>query len=1313
MHAREKSKRHGSSRKQMTSEGKNMRNTKILIGMAIVAMLLSVPLVCSMNTDVSADGEVLNYKAGSGSWVQLTSGSALNLTEDTLINGTVFAGMTITVKGGVKLTVVTEAGLASELTVLPTAAISFENSAVGKVTVERGHINNKGTIKTTTAIDLDIKLGASITNAAGADIALDTDPSHADPSTLRTLTVYGCFTNNAITLNAEIVYKNLVYMSFPSNIIFANGTPVTVEKIDDVNTGIYCKDRTGSPVMPKVYNLDGSETTETINGTDLSTYMLVGCYFNPGTALSYPSSSIDFVSGTLNAIMPSFAGSGYNGDAKLTVSSSNDVHILSGIYFGDNGRYLSGLTVDAPGRTVTMQMRLGITEDTIIQSPGATWTFEGVRVETYRITGKPSVEIGGTFTIDGRSSLINADGNGNYLVKSTGRLVAGTEILVGGSDASLSITDGGITITPIGSTGWSMEVNGAVSVNTGRTFKVRAEDRITVAAGKELVVKGTLDASAIGQGDYMMMAGGTLILDGVQIFGATSMELSSATSSAKVKVTMNGSGDALSILAMNDTTVTVNGTVSLDMLSSFAHDSADSKVVVKDGAVLNIRGSMSAMDKDQVSAEPGGKYVVYGTTSLTIGTTEYLNSVLPSGAVFRIDGGSTSITANTQGGFGMSVDGELSLNAGRTFGFGSSDTVTVSAGWNFNINGTVSFVSDSGTLPVKGGSYVVNPSGKVLLDGVELIGSAGVFMTTGKISLSANAKGGFTARYAGPMTVTADYIIGLNDEIVAGTDGTLRINSGITLTTRGFLNYLDGGLSIMGTLVVTETGLLQKDSTNEYGFAEDAMIASILQAGDTPEPGTLTFTVNSGVTNILLRGTWYNDVATTFTDRTLTIGSTTEEGKLSLGRSPSHTSTFFADFGNLLIRNGSVTVAGDTAVGFKGNATTTPDLGHFIVDGSDVVLIFDSGSVVNMLIETQNYQPRLEGTLDRMDSVMVEGSMKVHNNASLNLTDGTNMTVNGTMELLKVSGSDPALTTFGGRLKASILINYGTSESDDGIDGDIGSIIATIYKWADGQDHTLPKEVYIEYKVTFYTEDDDGNIIVHAETVMSVGKSVTLPSEPSRKDYIFAGWVHMDNRAAPLAVHSATYTDSFSVIAVWTTESTIVLYNVTINVLDNPPIVEAVEKGTNYLLPSDPTAPDGKRFDGWYIGSMKIMTQYVLIENDVTISARFTNLVYFTVEVVDGASRDSRTVEAGDKYVVPNNPIAPDKQKFIGWYIGTNKVITADIVVDKNITLTARYEAIPEPPPEPEPETDIMVYVEFAMLAAIIAIGAVLIITRK
>ena len=121
-------------------------------------------------------------------------------------------------------------------------------------------------------------------------------------------------------------------------------------------------------------------------------------------------------------------------------------------------------------------------------------------------------------------------------------------------------------------------------------------------------------------------------------------------------------------------------------------------------------------------------------------------------------------------------------------------------------------------------------------------------------------------------------------------------------------------------------------------------------------------------------------------------------------------------------------------------------------------------------------------------------------------------------------------------------------------------------------------------------------------------------------------------------------------------------YTVTF-VVDGEKTEVKVKDGEKAVKPADPVK-EGYTFVGWYVGDAEYA--FDAVTADVTVTAKFEEIVYTVKFVVDGAE-EIQTVKVGEK---ATKPADPEKlgHEFLGWYVGEDLydfgAVNADVTVE-------------------------------------------------
>ena len=141
---------------------------------------------------------------------------------------------------------------------------------------------------------------------------------------------------------------------------------------------------------------------------------------------------------------------------------------------------------------------------------------------------------------------------------------------------------------------------------------------------------------------------------------------------------------------------------------------------------------------------------------------------------------------------------------------------------------------------------------------------------------------------------------------------------------------------------------------------------------------------------------------------------------------------------------------------------------------------------------------------------------------------------------------------------------------------------------------------------------------------------------------------------------------------------------------------QSVEKGDSITLPENDELtgiPEDKEIDGWYIGSDKLSSNTVTVNENTEITLKLKDkvvvpvMVTVTITLPNGVSYDGyqnvQSMEKGDTVILPANDkltgIPADKE-VDGWYIGDKKVEGNTIIVNENTEITLKLKDKPVMP---------------------------------
>lgn len=209
-----------------------------------------------------------------------------------------------------------------------------------------------------------------------------------------------------------------------------------------------------------------------------------------------------------------------------------------------------------------------------------------------------------------------------------------------------------------------------------------------------------------------------------------------------------------------------------------------------------------------------------------------------------------------------------------------------------------------------------------------------------------------------------------------------------------------------------------------------------------------------------------------------------------------------------------------------------------------------------------------------------------------------------------------------------------------------------------------------EVTVTFVLNNGEPDEVV----TVSLGETVTPPSDPVRENYSFAGWVDEFNNPFDF---SSPIEENISIYASWSLTNAVVTF---ISYDDVVYQTTTVKVGETLTKPSDPTREDYE-FVNWYTDSL-CTTLYdfdTIVEDNFTLYAGWNQLVAtVTLDAnYEGGEDSSVKVTIGETLKEEDLPaIERTGYDFLGWYTDSSNTTLYDFTttVTKNFTLYAGWD---------------------------------------
>lgn len=220
------------------------------------------------------------------------------------------------------------------------------------------------------------------------------------------------------------------------------------------------------------------------------------------------------------------------------------------------------------------------------------------------------------------------------------------------------------------------------------------------------------------------------------------------------------------------------------------------------------------------------------------------------------------------------------------------------------------------------------------------------------------------------------------------------------------------------------------------------------------------------------------------------------------------------------------------------------------------------------------------------------------------------------------------------------------------------------------------------YKITFDLANGDKAMVIKIKD----GDKIELPNEPKKEGYKFVGWVNQDGR---VFTKDVIIDEDIMLTASWISNDK---ETITISYVGNDGDIHniIVEKGKNIIFPVDPFK-DGYDFLGWVDEDNNYITKNMLVTNKLKLNAvwvkKGVNTVVVKVDYDNGSDVDSILMEDGKKILLP---VVPSKNgyKFVSWVDSNGNVITKDTVINKNMTIKAKWVLPYTCPDDCEPQDD-------------------------
>lgn len=385
--------------------------------------------------------------------------------------------------------------------------------------------------------------------------------------------------------------------------------------------------------------------------------------------------------------------------------------------------------------------------------------------------------------------------------------------------------------------------------------------------------------------------------------------------------------------------------------------------------------------------------------------------------------------------------------------------------------------------------------------------------------------------------------------------------------------------------------------------------------------------------------------------------------------------------------NGSGIAVGSTTAQFpivnlSGGLVTRNELGSgvFIPNFSDSSVVSISGDLQIFGNTATKDGKEIPTNLYLSEGATVTLTAALADDAKIHVTTVTKPTADTNVDVA-VGGGTPAYTpSDGDREKFTSDENYTVELIDEKIVLTGDKTYTVTYHWNDGSDSE-------ETKTQTYPDENDSS-------------SLTFITDPTREGYTFEGWYN-DPTDGDEVTEGIAVTSNMDLYAHWEAKTYTITFRENNGSGTMNPVTVAV--GTEYPLPECSfTAPDGKEFDCWAIGSIDGTTKHpsdnITITENTDVYAIWKDVetppeketFKITLDAnggtIGGAETKQFTVEKGNPYGDLGTPVR-DGYKFDGWFDaaeGGNRV-TNDTTPTGDTTLYAHWTKEETPTPD-DPE---------------------------
>lgn len=683
-------------------------------------------------------------------------------------------------------------------------------------------------------------------------------------------------------------------------------------------------------------------------------------------------------------------------DIQASLSNSGAINISSGTLQLSGGGASSGnVTIGTGAKLKIATNAFEFTSGTVLNGPGALEIASGTTTLAGAITGSANIIVsGGNATVTGTTTTTGGGTLSSGSIGGTGSLTFGNLVSISGgtiTDAGTLNLNGGAAIT------------GSVTINGNRTLNLSGNSTWTGGTISTTNATINLNPGALLDATH----NGSISLSGStpSVFNNQGTVVKSAgAGNTSIDAVFNNTG-ALKVLVGNVTLSrggSSTGTIQIASGSSVFLSSGNFSIA--DGATLTgpgtlqISGSNATFTGNQTSSAriglSSGNLNITGVTT-TSGGLALTGGTLSAAGTLNI-GDPATISSGT-----LTGTGNVNLQSGVAIGGSAS----VLGGVKLNLDDASTWTA--GSLTGGGGSTVTIKPGASLTTNFD----GTLYNTTGGATLA--NQGTFTK--AGGLGQT--YI-----DAVFNNTGTLNVQTGT-------VNLAEGGnltgvvnISAGATLALSSQNFTLTDSLTLGGLGQ-----LLISGGNATLAGNRSSTVHLAVSsgNLSVTGN------TAATGLTLTGGTLSVPGTLTIGDPASLTGGTLTGSGNLTLNSGvslvgSISVLGGLKLNLDDSSTWTS--GSITVGGGSSITV-KSGASLTTNFDGALYSTTGSGTFANQGTLTKSGGSGT-TYLDLPLTNtGTLNVQSGTLNLAEGGSSSGTVNVSSG---AALVLNQNTFTFQDG-----------------------------------------------------------------------------------------------------------------------------------------------------------------------------------------------------------------------------------------------------------------------------------------